>query len=874
MKIGKVHSWKKVTAQLLLLVLPTALLAFYLLWNVNHYYAILHNDWRKQGLYVTAGLVTATLFYSYRFRFITTAAVLFLFYYIGYKTTTHITVGEFDTFFASIQFLLFAILFSLGWITGYGFSRSRYYTLFWSLFLLGLQIVVVSKTGTITAASLISAFVPVLAYAVYIIYTAELIRNMNEDEKGFAWFVTKRITGFAVVLALLLLSIFAIFNKDFKAIEKEWGGSEAKYDKNKSNSESMTKENRDGSISNKDQTQLTGSLNKGKRLVFVARLDNFFPDGKTPNPLYFTAYYYTKFDTLTQTFETDSLMPSNDLFRPDPSKIPLYFAKADSNVIKNTRATKARKIVNAEVYKTLLSPSEFVAPSTAFFCQPLPVENAYKDQYKSAYRAKMWVSDLNSAYFIYNPAGNQTLESFQQQRFDVLRQVPDFSGIDNAFLKYYTYMSKDPEYDRIRALAQEITKNARTPVDKIIAIRDYFLGKDEFGQPLFKYSNNPGIPGLPSANKLTYFLFENRKGYCAYFAGATLFLLRALGIPSRVAAGFLTVDRSSKNPGWYWFYEDQAHAWVQVYFPGYGWIDFDTTVPDTEAQQSPQPDGTPPLNMQQAYLVADGKVVSVDTTAKKVQMTVEKLLFHDQNYETTQPSSLEVDASLATVSTDTGTVRLSALQKDMHITAASFAEALKNMQPQPQDNISSVLKRIPKPTPVDEIKIIEEDKTPPARKKDLFESAQPVDWIRALWITLLVIAIVVLLAFASPWLIWQYLNQRAKASRETGSRLYHQYRAAMYYLNQLGYYRNQQGPQQYAQFIDARFGTDFTGFNQVYQKQKYSTLPFTEAENATVAQFYRPFIQHVRKQTPFKTRVSKFLNIYNTIHYFTQPKIS
>ena len=53
----------------------------------------------------------------------------------------------------------------------------------------------------------------------------------------------------------------------------------------KGNHESMTKQNRDGSVSNKNQTKLSGGLNKGKRLVFVAKLDNFFPDGKTPNPL-------------------------------------------------------------------------------------------------------------------------------------------------------------------------------------------------------------------------------------------------------------------------------------------------------------------------------------------------------------------------------------------------------------------------------------------------------------------------------------------------------------------------------------------------------------------------------------------------------------
>jgi len=135
---------------------------------------------------------------------------------------------------------------------------------------------------------------------------------------------------------------------------------------------------------------------------------------------------FTKFDTLTQTFERDSLMPDNDLFRPDPSKIPLYFAKTDLNVIKNTHATLNRKTVTAEVYKVLLAADEYIAPSTSFFCQPIPVANEYKETYRSAYRAKMWVSDLNSAYFIYNPAGNKQLEQFQQARFELLRGVTNF----------------------------------------------------------------------------------------------------------------------------------------------------------------------------------------------------------------------------------------------------------------------------------------------------------------------------------------------------------------------------------------------------------------------------------------------------------------
>jgi len=141
--------------------------------------------------------------------------------------------------------------------------------------LLALQIIVVSKTAEITANSLIAAFAPVLVYAFYIIYTAELIRNMNEDEKGFAWFIARRLFGFVVLAGIVLASLLLIFQKEFKSIENDWGG--GKSDRTKGSRESMTRERRDGSLSNKDQMKVTGSLSKDKRLVFVAKLDNFFP---------------------------------------------------------------------------------------------------------------------------------------------------------------------------------------------------------------------------------------------------------------------------------------------------------------------------------------------------------------------------------------------------------------------------------------------------------------------------------------------------------------------------------------------------------------------------------------------------------------------
>ncbi|MBA2249388.1 MAG: transglutaminase domain-containing protein, partial [Chitinophagaceae bacterium] len=655
MKVKKLHTSKKITAQLLLLILPSCIIGGYILWNVNQYLSVLNNQWILQTLYLSAGIIAGCLVYNFRFRFISTLLPLLLLLFIITKVINKTVTGEFSAFYIAAGFYIFCFLFMLGWLIGWGFARLRFFPIVLAAILLVVQIIVVSKTTDITTQKLIVAFVPVLLFAFYIIYVSELIRNMNDDEPAFTWFIGKKLLGFTATAVTIILLLILFYKKDFKSIEQEYGG--AGQQQKEDNKESITKENKDGSVSNKKDMGLSGGRKTSKRLVFIAKLDNYLPNSETPNPLYFTYDYFTKFDTLTQTLEVDSLMPSNDLFQPDPSKIPLYFTQTDSSVIQKAKGVLRRNIVTTEVYKALLSPHEFLAPSTAFFCQPIAIDKEYQQQFKSAYRAKMYVSDLNSAYFIYNPAGNSTLESYQQQRFYELRKIKDWNGEDKNFIDYYTFIPGNGDFDSVRSLAKLITKDALYPVDKIIAIRNYFLSKDENGLPLFKYSENPGIPGLPSASKLNYFLFENRKGYCAYYAGATLFLLRSLGIPSRVATGFLTVDRSDKNKGWYWFYEDQAHAWVQAYFPGYGWIDFDTTVPSTEQQQSPAPDGTPPITVQSAYFVTDGKVITIDTTTKKMQLLVTKMIFHDKTFDLKLPVKINMDVSMATISRDTGTVQ-------------------------------------------------------------------------------------------------------------------------------------------------------------------------------------------------------------------------
>jgi protein-glutamine gamma-glutamyltransferase len=118
-------------------------------------------------------------------------------------------------------------------------------------------------------------------------------------------------------------------------------------------------------------------------------------------------------------------------------------------------------------------------------------------------------------------------------------------------------------FDRARAVAGQ----TRSPYAATVALERWFRVTGGF-----TYSEQPGIaPGLPP---LVGFVVATQAGYCQHFAGAMALMLRLLGIPARVAAGFV--------PGHYhagtWTVTDHdAHTWVEVWFRGYGWLAFDPT---------------------------------------------------------------------------------------------------------------------------------------------------------------------------------------------------------------------------------------------------------------------------------------------------------
>lgn len=137
---------------------------------------------------------------------------------------------------------------------------------------------------------------------------------------------------------------------------------------------------------------------------------------------------------------------------------------------------------------------------------------------------------------------------------------------------------------RTRQLAEQLASGKSNPYDIAAAVTDY----------LRTYTYSEVIDPRPANQEvLDWWLFDYRKGFCQYYASAEVILLRSAGIPARMAVGyaegeFVPIQAKSKagevnpenpadTPGTYVVRQKDAHAWPEVYFPKYGWVEFEPT---------------------------------------------------------------------------------------------------------------------------------------------------------------------------------------------------------------------------------------------------------------------------------------------------------
>jgi len=119
---------------------------------------------------------------------------------------------------------------------------------------------------------------------------------------------------------------------------------------------------------------------------------------------------------------------------------------------------------------------------------------------------------------------------------------------------------------RIAALADSLTAGIDNRYDQAIAIRNWLQ--------TFGYTR--ALPATAREATLEYFLFDRRQGHCEYFSTAMVVMLRSLGIEARNVNGFLGGQWSDFG-NYLVVTQNEAHSWVEAWFPGYGWVTFDPT---------------------------------------------------------------------------------------------------------------------------------------------------------------------------------------------------------------------------------------------------------------------------------------------------------
>ena len=193
-------------------------------------------------------------------------------------------------------------------------------------------------------------------------------------------------------------------------------------------------------------------------------------------------------------------------------------------------------------------------------------------------------SSWNGAYRSFHKSVNYLIDNLKKHGIDNYNEIENEL---NEVLDVFALLEKrrdeiheiylqipDSITDRVLSLAESITRSQSTDYGRVKAIEAYLRRN-------FNYTLSPDIPPRDQ-DFIEYFLFDGKEGYCSYFASAMCILTRAIGIPARYVEGFVLPETAEEN-GYFYVKNNNAHAWVEVYLEGVGWVTFEPTPPMTGA---------------------------------------------------------------------------------------------------------------------------------------------------------------------------------------------------------------------------------------------------------------------------------------------------
>lgn len=195
---------------------------------------------------------------------------------------------------------------------------------------------------------------------------------------------------------------------------------------------------------------------------------------------------------------------------------------------------------------------------------------------KLNFNSKKWKQFIDSVQqYQYSTQTTVDMEEYRE----LLRQHNINIGLDcyfstenvyseraNYIKQNFTDLPKDMG-DRVTKLTKEITADCKTPMEQCEAIVKYLKN--------YRYTLKPQKIS-EDKDLVDTFLFETKEGYCSYFATSMAVMVRTLGLPSRYAQGFAISTGITPNSK-FEVASSNAHAWVEVYIEGIGWMTFDPT---------------------------------------------------------------------------------------------------------------------------------------------------------------------------------------------------------------------------------------------------------------------------------------------------------
>ncbi|MCD8096117.1 MAG: transglutaminase-like domain-containing protein [Ruminococcus sp.] len=219
------------------------------------------------------------------------------------------------------------------------------------------------------------------------------------------------------------------------------------------------------------------------------------------------------------------------------------------------------------LYGETFTPIYLPAPYTTIADEDVTyfVRNTHSDIYRQTYSEKNL--DQSFSFYDYTDEFYEYVEQLNLDMDSYMELLEDSEELSDDFYDVYEkYLSLDSVSSEVAELAKEITADCDSSYEMACALESYF---EENG---YVYD----IDYVPDDESIEYFIFEGKTGVCSSYATAMTLMARAVGLPARYVEGFAAFEKNDE--GQFVIRDSYAHAFVEVYIPGAGWLTFDPTV--------------------------------------------------------------------------------------------------------------------------------------------------------------------------------------------------------------------------------------------------------------------------------------------------------